>query len=198
MSRGGASNEDSLLELVATDGESVAAGATVAGIGAAMAGGGDHQQAATADAALQQAGEEMRRAVPGGRAGQDHRTLLQWTMEMGVDWHYIVPGKQAQNALIESIDGKLRVEYRNTNLLGLHAVALVKIETWRIEGSTTRPQISIANQTPTALAAANVHTKQRGRTLRYRRGFALGVMAETTWTGSDMEQTLPSIGEHTG
>jgi len=111
----------------------------------AIVGGGDQPQAAAADAALQQAEEEIRRAVPGGRTGQDHWAFLQWLMETGVDWHYIASGKHTRNAMIESIDGKLRDECRNTSLFGSLAVALERIEAWRIDGNTILSHSSIAS-----------------------------------------------------
>ena len=34
--------------------------------------------------------------------------ILSWAVDVGVDWHYIDPGKPVQNAFIESFNGRLR------------------------------------------------------------------------------------------
>jgi putative transposase len=36
--------------------------------------------------------------------------MLKWTIENGIDWHYIAPGKPMQNGFMESFNGKLRDE----------------------------------------------------------------------------------------
>ena len=42
--------------------------------------------------------------------------ILAWTGQTGVDWHYIAPGRPAQNAFIESFNGRLRDEFLNETL----------------------------------------------------------------------------------
>lgn len=118
------------------------------------------------------------------------RAVLQWTMETGIDWHYIAPGKPTQNAFIESFNSKLRDECLNENLFGSLAEAIEKIEAWRIDYNTTRPHSSIGNQTPAAFAAASVLAIKRGETLRYPRGFAPRPVAQTEPIGSNDERTL--------
>ncbi len=105
------------------------------------------------------------------------RAVLQWTMETGIDWHYIAPGKPTQNAFIESFNSKLRD-------------AIETIEIWRIDYNTVRPHSSIGNQTPAAFAAASVLAMQRGETLRYTRGFAPRPVAPIEPLGSNDERTL--------
>jgi putative transposase len=128
------------------------------------------------------------------------RAVLQWTMETGIEWHYIVPGKPTQNAFIESFNSKLRDECLNECLFGSLVDAIEKIEAWRIDYNTTRPYSSIGNQTPAAFAAASVlamvrsRSDRAGETLRYPRGFAPRPVATTTQTGSNTQQTLPSTG----
>ncbi|MBL8807185.1 MAG: transposase family protein [Rhodospirillales bacterium] len=58
--------------------------------------------------------------------------VLQWTMETGINWHYIAPGKSTQPAFIESINSKLRDQCLNDCLFGSLADAIEKIEAWRI------------------------------------------------------------------
>jgi putative transposase len=118
------------------------------------------------------------------------RAVLQWTMETGIDWHYIAPGKPTQNAFIESFNSKLRDECLNENLFGSLVDAIETIEAWRVDYNTARPHSSIDNQTPAAFAAASVLAMQRGETLRYPRGFAPRPVAQTEPIGSNDERTL--------
>jgi putative transposase len=37
-------------------------------------------------------------------------TMLRWSQDRQVGWHYITPGKPQQNAFIESFNGRLRDE----------------------------------------------------------------------------------------
>ncbi|MBM9500568.1 transposase [Leptospira sp. 201903071] len=41
--------------------------------------------------------------------------FLNWASERGVDIHFITPGKPADNAFIESFNGKMRNECLNEN-----------------------------------------------------------------------------------
>lgn len=43
-------------------------------------------------------------------------TILAWSWEHGIGWHYIAPGKPQQNAFAESFIGRLRDEYLNETL----------------------------------------------------------------------------------
>lgn len=42
--------------------------------------------------------------------------LLAWCGEIGVEWHYIAPGKPMQNGYVESFNGKMRDELLNETL----------------------------------------------------------------------------------
>ncbi len=83
------------------------------------------------------------------------RAVPQWSMEAGIDWHYIAPDKPTHNTFIESFNSKLRDECLNENLFGSLADVIEKIEAWRIDYNTTRPHSSIGNQTPAAFATAS-------------------------------------------
>ena len=37
-------------------------------------------------------------------------SILRWSQERQVEWHYIAPGKPTQNAFVESFNGRLRDE----------------------------------------------------------------------------------------
>ena len=43
-------------------------------------------------------------------------TMLRWSQEKGIEWHYIAPGKPQQNAFVESFNGRLRDECLNETL----------------------------------------------------------------------------------
>jgi putative transposase len=40
-------------------------------------------------------------------------SILRWSQEWQVEWHYIAPGKPTQNAFVESFNGGLRDECLN-------------------------------------------------------------------------------------
>jgi putative transposase len=42
--------------------------------------------------------------------------ILSFADRMGIEWHYIAPGKPMQNAFIESFNGRLRHELLNETL----------------------------------------------------------------------------------
>jgi putative transposase len=54
--------------------------------------------------------------------------MLRWRQDIGVKWHYIVPGKRPQNAFNESFNRRLRDELLNETLFALlaHARAALK------------------------------------------------------------------------
>jgi putative transposase len=41
------------------------------------------------------------------------RAILAWTNRVGLDWHYIAPGRRQQDAIVESFIGRLRDELLN-------------------------------------------------------------------------------------
>jgi len=51
--------------------------------------------------------------VSGNGTEMTSRTVLEWTNRIGVDWHYIAPGKQQQNGFVASFSGKPRDECLN-------------------------------------------------------------------------------------
>jgi putative transposase len=57
--------------------------------------------------------------------------ILAWTADAKVDSHYIDPGKPAQNAFIESFNGRLRDEFLNETLFASLMQARLALEEWR-------------------------------------------------------------------
>jgi hypothetical protein len=65
--------------------------------------------------------------------------ILAWQEELGIEWHYIAPGKPMQNGLVESFNGRLRDECLNKHLFAnLNEVRQI-IEEWRIDYKTNTP-----------------------------------------------------------
>ena len=83
------------------------------------------------------------RQAPDLRLRQRHRTdrttVLAWTQQRGVDWHYIAPGKPTQNAFIESFNGRLRDELLNETLFSSLARARLLLEAWRADYNQNAP-----------------------------------------------------------
>ena len=53
--------------------------------------------------------------------------VLAWCGEIGVEWHYIAPGKPMQNGYVESFNGRMRDELLNETLFLSLAHARVEI-----------------------------------------------------------------------
>jgi putative transposase len=79
--------------------------------------------------------------------------ILSWAAEVGVEWHYIDPGKPVQNAFIESFNGRLRDEFLNETLFTSLMQARLALEEWRRDYNTVRPHSRIGWVTPAAHAA---------------------------------------------
>ena len=62
--------------------------------------------------------------------------ILAWQEELGIEWHYIAPGKPMQNGFVESFNGRLRDECLNEHLFANLNEARQIIEEWRIDYNT--------------------------------------------------------------
>ena len=78
--------------------------------------------------------------------------ILAWQEELGIEWHYITPGKPMQNGFVESFNGRLRDECLNEHLFTNLNEARQIIEEWRIDYNTNRPHTSLNGLTPTEFA----------------------------------------------
>jgi hypothetical protein len=56
--------------------------------------------------------------------------VLAWCGEIGVEWHYIAPGKPMQNGYVESFNGRMRDELLNETLFLSLPHARVEIAAW--------------------------------------------------------------------
>jgi putative transposase len=67
---------------------------------------------------------------------------------VGVEWHYIPPGKPQPNGLMESSNGLLRDECPKEHLFPSLAAARRIIEAWRTDCNTVRPRSSLGGMKP--------------------------------------------------
>ena len=72
--------------------------------------------------------------------------VLAWCGQIGVEWHYIAPGKPMQNGFCESFNGRMRDELLNETLFLSLAHARVEIAAWMEDYNHERPHSSLATQ----------------------------------------------------
>jgi putative transposase len=82
------------------------------------------------------------------------RTLLQWSVDQGIETALIDPGKPWQNGTTESFNGKLRDECLNMEWFRNRTEARIVIEDWRQHYNTVRPHSSLGYLTPQQAATA--------------------------------------------
>ncbi len=80
--------------------------------------------------------------------------VLAFTQELKLDWHYIAPGNQAQNAMAESFQGRMRDECLNEHLFFSMGHARAVIAALRADYNTARRHSSLRYMTPAAYAAS--------------------------------------------
>ena len=110
--------------------------------------------------------------------------LDQWAYERGVQLCFIEPGRPAQNAWIDSFNGRLQDECLNEHWFLRHpcacgpptpmnmvyfrqsvADARQIIEAWRIDYNRQRPQSALGYQTPEELNEAATRSQTQPRRL---------------------------------
>ena len=97
-------------------------------------------------------------------------TILRWSQEARVEWHYIAPGKPQQNAFIESFNGRLRDELLNETLFTSLSHVREALAMWMEDYNTVRPHSGLGNLTPAAYAKLSAPTKATGRGAALCRG----------------------------
>ena len=101
--------------------------------------------------------------------------ILRWADDHKVAWHYIAPGKPAQNAFAESFIGRLRDELLNETLFRSLPHARALLEAWRIDYNTNRPSLAARLDEPnhlrgaTAVRCAALHRRLRSADRRHHR-----------------------------
>ena len=81
------------------------------------------------------------------------KAMFEWAQANGVALHFIEPGKPAQNAFVESFNGRFRDECLNEEWFVNLAHARAVIEAWRVHYNTRRPHSALGYQTPAAYLA---------------------------------------------
>lgn len=61
------------------------------------------------------------------------KAVLDLTNSSGVEWHYIAPDQPAQNAFLESFNGRFRDKCLNEEVFTSLAEACILIERWRLD-----------------------------------------------------------------
>ncbi|MGV7123143.1 IS3-like element ISSpma3 family transposase [Sphingopyxis sp. 550A] len=79
--------------------------------------------------------------------------VLAWCGEVGVEWHYIAPGKPMQNGYVESFNGRMRDELLNETLFLNLDHARTVIAAWAEDYNKARPHSALGYETPAAFAA---------------------------------------------
>ena len=79
-------------------------------------------------------------------------SILRWSQERRVEWHYIAPGKPTQNAFVESFNGRLRDECLNETLFTSMAQTRAVLGAWRQDYNTVRPHSKLGGRTPAEIA----------------------------------------------
>ena len=74
--------------------------------------------------------------------------MLQWSVDHNVDLHFIDPGKPAQNAWIESFNGRVRDEFLNASAFWTLAQLRAGADDWLVDYNEIRPHSSLGYLTP--------------------------------------------------
>ena len=115
--------------------------------------------------------------------------LLRWADDHKVAWHYIAPGKPAQNAFAESFIGRLRDELLNETLFRSLAHSRAVLDAWRTDYNTSRPHSRLGWLSPASYAA-----ERRSAALRSIDGSAPRTAAITAQPGITDGQTPIAAG----
>ena len=90
-------------------------------------------------------------------------TMLTWSEDNQIAWHFIAPGKPMQNGFCESFNGRMRDELLNETLFFGLDHARGKIAAWADDYNSQRPHSSLGYLTPAAYAANLTATCDRLR-----------------------------------
>lgn len=79
--------------------------------------------------------------------------VLAWCGDVGIEWHYVAPGRPTQNVFVESFNGRMRDELLNETLFFTIGQARTILARWVKDYNTERPHSSLGYATPAAFAA---------------------------------------------
>jgi putative transposase len=117
-------------------------------------------------------------------------TILRWSQETRVGWHYTAPGQPQQNAFIESFNGRPRDELLNETLFTSLAHVREALAIWKDDYNTVGPHGALGNLPPAVLAKLSAPAMQRDGTLRDIEGSAPRPVVPTSQLGSNEARTL--------
>jgi putative transposase len=83
--------------------------------------------------------------------------MLKWSVEKGLDLHFIEPGRPTQNASVESFNGRFRDEFLNEYAFPTIFHARAAVEHWRVDYNAFRPHTQLGGLTPAEFIKQN-HT----------------------------------------
>jgi putative transposase len=75
-------------------------------------------------------------------------SILRWSQDWQVEWHYIAPGKPQQNAFVESFNGRLRDECLNEALFTSLSHARAVLLAWQRDYNEVRPHSALGGRAP--------------------------------------------------
>jgi putative transposase len=78
--------------------------------------------------------------------------ILRWSQGQQMERHYIAPGKPAQNAFVESFNGRLRDECLNETLLTSMAQVQAVLTAWPQDYNSTQPHSKLSGLPPAEIA----------------------------------------------
>lgn len=99
------------------------------------------------DSLIEQYGKPSHIVSDNGSEFTSH-AIRHWSSRHGVGWQYISPGKPQENGYMESLNGKLREECLNMQVLGSLSEAREVLRAWRSYYNQERPHSSLCYLTP--------------------------------------------------
>ncbi|MCA3446226.1 MAG: transposase [Rhodobacter sp.] len=118
--------------------------------------------------------------------------ILKFVDDRKFDWHYIPPCKPAQNAFIESFNGRPCDEVLNETLFPSLHHARATLAAWRTDNNTERPHARLGWQPPAGFA--QTFSSRRGLTLRNLQSPAPAPVAQPAQTGKAQAPGLAHAG----
>jgi putative transposase len=111
---------------------------------------GGHRMARELDVLIARRGRPLTIVSDNGTE-MTSRAMLEWTHRIGIDWHYIAPGKPQQNGFVESFKRQAAGRVPERGSLRQPAAARAVIERWRLDYNHVRPHSAHGGLTPEAV-----------------------------------------------
>jgi len=122
--------------------------------------------------------------------------ILKFVGDRKFYWHYIPPGKPAQNAFIQNFNGRPSDEVLNETLFTSLHRARATLAAWRTDNNTERPHARLGWQPPAGFA--QTFPSHRGLTLRNLQSPAPAPVAQPARTGKAQAPGLAHAGKKSG